>query len=102
MDLHEHGDLRPLVEAIIAYENGGYRYPRYVVDKGLEMAGVPPEREVAKTDTVKGSAAATAVTTIAALAPHFAGADWKVAVVFVLAVAILTVLGVVLWRGKRP
>lgn len=102
LDLHEYGDLRPLVEAIIAYENEGYRYPRYVVDKGLEMAGVLPERRVARTDTVKGSAVATAATTVAAVVPQLAGADWRVAVVVVLVVAALAVLGVLIWRGKRP
>lgn len=102
LDLHEYRDLRPLVEAIIAYENDGYRYPRHVVDKALEMAGVPPERKVVKTDTVRGSAVATAATTVAAVAPQLAGADWRVAVAVVLVVAVLAFLGIVFWRGKRP
>ena len=40
LNMHDFGDLRPIVEAIIAHENAGYRYPAAVVEEGLRLAGV--------------------------------------------------------------
>ena len=45
LDVHDYTTLRPLVDAIIAHENAGYRYPDAVVDKGLALAGVTPDGE---------------------------------------------------------
>lgn len=69
IDLQDYAVLKPLVEAIIAHENAGYRYPKDVVDKGLEMAGVVPP---VQKSTVKAAAtnpkviAATVVSTATA------------------------------------
>ena len=38
LDLRDYETLRNLVEAIIAHENAGYRYPQHVVAAGLQMA----------------------------------------------------------------
>lgn len=63
LDLHQYGDLRPLVEAIIAFENAGYAYPDAVLDKGLLLAGVePPQKDLSDTRTIKGAKLATAAT----------------------------------------
>lgn len=40
LDVHRYDTMKPLVEAIIAYENKGYVYPEAVVDAGLALAGV--------------------------------------------------------------
>lgn len=40
INLHEFRRLHPLVVAIIAHENAGYRYPAEVVEEGLRLAGV--------------------------------------------------------------
>lgn len=42
LDLHRYEHMRPLVEAIIAHENRGYRYSGAVVDEGLKLAGIVP------------------------------------------------------------
>lgn len=41
INLHDYRVLRPLIVAIIAHENAGYRYPADVIDEGLRLAGVP-------------------------------------------------------------
>lgn len=47
LDLHRYEAMRPLIEAIVAHENAGYRYPSAVIDKGLMLAGIePPARKV--------------------------------------------------------
>jgi xanthosine utilization system XapX-like protein len=43
LDVHDYTTLRPLVDAIIAHENAGHRYPDAIVDKGLALAGVTPD-----------------------------------------------------------
>lgn len=53
LDLHDYDDLYPLVVALIAHENAGYKYPKAVVDAGLRLAGVEPK--------VKASRSAEAV-----------------------------------------
>lgn len=40
INLHEYRILRPLVAAIIAHENAGYRYNDDVMEEGLRLAGV--------------------------------------------------------------
>lgn len=40
LDLDRAAVMRPLVEAIIAHENNGYRYPASIIDEGLRLAGV--------------------------------------------------------------
>lgn len=106
IDTHDYEDLRMLVEAIISHENGGYRYQRHIVDRGLELAGVtPPPRPVVSTDTVRGSTAATTATAVAGslatVAPQLWGLDWRVAVAVVVAVAVAALVGVALWRARR-
>lgn len=53
LDLHQYETLRPLVEAIIAYENAGYAYPRAVVDAGLALAGIKPKASVVTVEQKK-------------------------------------------------
>jgi hypothetical protein len=38
--LHQYDCLQPLVQAIIAHENAGYRYAPEIVEEGLRLAGV--------------------------------------------------------------
>lgn len=40
INLHEYRRMLPLVVAIIAHENAGYRYPAEIVEEGLRLAGV--------------------------------------------------------------
>lgn len=103
LNLHDYDVLRRLVEAIIAHENAGYRYPSHVVDKGLELAGVIPtdHRAVIATDTVRGSTAATVATAVGAVVPQLAGLDWRLAVAIVLSIAVAAVIGVTVWRSRR-
>lgn len=107
LDMHDYAHLRPLVEAIIAHENAGYRYPQHVIDRGLELAGVvsSTRQSVVATDTVRGSTAATTATAVsgavATVAPQLWGLDWRVALAIVVAVAIAALLGVILWRSQR-
>lgn len=47
INVHDYSVMKPLVEAIIAHECAGYRYPAAVIDKGLLLAGIePPARKV--------------------------------------------------------
>lgn len=47
ISVHDYAVMRPMVEAIIAHENAGYRYPAAVIDKGLMLAGIePPTKKV--------------------------------------------------------
>ena len=63
LDLHRYEDLRPIVEAIIAFECDGYAYPEAVVDKGLVLAGVePPPKSLQSSRTIRGAQVATAAT----------------------------------------
>ena len=75
INVHEYGDLRPLVEAIIAFEQKKFRYPDVVIDKALVLAGVePPMRSLQKSRTIKGAQIATATTVAAPALPAFL--DW--------------------------
>ena len=61
--LKSYADMKPLVEAMIAFENAGYAYPDAVIDKGLVLAGIePPPKDLQKTRTIKGAQVATAAT----------------------------------------
>lgn len=67
LDLHQYDAMRPLVEAIVAHENAGYRYPAAVIDKGLLLAGLePPKRRVvnAAADKAKTTVAVAAGGTV--------------------------------------
>lgn len=57
LDLHRYEDLFPLVEAIIAFENAGHKYPKDVVDAGLRLAGVEPKVKPLRTVETAGAAA---------------------------------------------
>lgn len=103
LDFHRHEHLRPVVEAIIAHECAGYRYPAAVVDEGLTLAGVPPEPAAAATRSgtaraaagtaAAGVTAAAAVEAVAVVGPHLGMAaelaravgPWVVALLVVLA-----------------
>lgn len=68
LDLHDYETLRKLTEAIIRHENGkgpldniNSWYKASIVEKGLELAGVPkPLKEVAKVPVTKETSGATA------------------------------------------
>lgn len=64
LDFHEYDVLRPLVEAIIAHENSGYKYPKVIVDAGLKMAGVisPHQNMLARPEAVGGAVGGVGVT----------------------------------------
>ncbi|WP_434523867.1 hypothetical protein [Photorhabdus asymbiotica] len=67
MDLHQYHIIRPLVEAIIAQENGkgplrnlNTWYSNEIIDEGLRRAGVvKPVKEVTKIPVTKETASAT-------------------------------------------
>lgn len=44
LDMDSVEVMRPLVVAIIAHENAGYRYPDRVIDEGLRLAGIANAR----------------------------------------------------------
>ncbi len=69
IDVHQYARMRPLVVAIIAHENAGYRFPDDVVEEGLRLAGVvkptaplvavaPATRRAAVTAATVGGASA--------------------------------------------
>lgn len=64
LDVQSHGDMRPLVEAIIRHENGQQPYTPAQIDAGLVLAGIePPAVPLAATRTVKGGQTAAVGTT---------------------------------------
>lgn len=110
VDLHRHGQLRPMVEAIIAHECGGLAYPTAVIDRALTLAGVPPPapatlRQVATTTgTGRGAVAVgtAGMATVAAQAAPAIQALGGLAPMVAIAVIIAAILGVLLWRLRRP
>ncbi|MBW6400411.1 structural protein [Roseomonas sp. HJA6] len=110
IDLHRHTHLRPLVEAIIAHECAGLTYPAAVIGRALTMAGVPPAapetlRQVATTTgTGRGAVAvgAAGVATVAAQAAPAIQALGGLAPMIAIAVILAAILGVLLWRLRRP
>jgi len=44
LDLHSYAHVRPLIEAMILHENGRQPYSAEVIDRGLEMAGIAPDK----------------------------------------------------------
>lgn len=70
INLHEYTRLRPLVVAIIAHENAGYRYSDDVVEEGLRLAGVvkPGPAPLVAVPKAATTAAVTAATTGGAVA----------------------------------
>lgn len=61
VDVHRYEVLRPLVVAIVRFENGMQPYSDAQIDKALALAGVePPAKPLSQSRTVKGSQAATA------------------------------------------
>lgn len=64
IDVHRYEIMRPLVEAIIAHENGSQPYTPAQIDKGLVLAGIePPAKPLASTGTMRGAKVAAAATT---------------------------------------
>lgn len=58
VDVYRYEVMRPLVEAIIAHECAGYRYPEGVINEGLRLAGIKvPLRSPAKSRTAAGVSA---------------------------------------------
>jgi hypothetical protein len=110
VDLHRHDQLRPMVEAIIAHECAGLAYPPAVIDRALTLAGVPPPapetlRQVATTTgTGRGAVAvgAAGVATVAAQAAPAIQALGGLAPMVAIAVILAAILGVLLWRLRRP
>ncbi len=110
IDLHRHDHLRPLVEAIIHHECAGLTYPAGVIDRALTIAGVPPPapetlRQVATTTgTGRGAVAvgAAGVATVAAQAAPAIQALNSLAPIVAIAVILAAILGVLLWRLRRP
>lgn len=56
VDFTDFDVLKSVVEAIIAFECAGYRYPDHVITRGLEMVGVVP-KNVQLTKTRSGKTA---------------------------------------------
>ena len=110
VDLHRHDQLRPMVEAIIGHECAGLAYPTTVIDRAMTMAGVPPPvpetlRQVATTTgTGRGAVAvgAAGVATVAAQAAPAIQALGSLAPMVAIAVILAAILGVLLWRLRRP
>lgn len=70
LDMQRYGDIEPLVTAIIAHENAGYKYPQAVIDEGLKLAGiVNTPKPPARTRTIKAVAASGVGTTGLAIEP---------------------------------
>lgn len=69
IDVHRYEITRPLVEAIIAHENGEQPYTAAQIDAGLVLAGIePPRRPLARTRTVRGGQAAGGAAALGPLA----------------------------------
>jgi hypothetical protein len=63
INMHSYVDLKAVVAAIIAQENGQQPYTATQLDKALVLAGVePPVQSLQQTRTVKGGQTATAAT----------------------------------------
>lgn len=65
LDMHSYDHLRPVVEAIIAHECAGYKYPAATVDEGLRRAGVVPAKKSIMSEPGAKPAAATAAVAVA-------------------------------------
>lgn len=61
LDLHRYEDLKPLIEAMIDFENTGHGHPYSAqqIDRALELAGVPRPKPAAIADTEVIAAAST-------------------------------------------
>jgi hypothetical protein len=74
IDVHQYDTLRPMIEAMIDFENKGtgHPYSPAQIDKALILAGVePPQKPLAKTGTIKGTQVAAGglgLSTVSALA----------------------------------
>lgn len=74
IDVHQYDTLRPMIEAMIDFENKGTSHPysNAQIDKALVLAGVePPQKPLAKTGTIKGAQVAAGglgLSTVSALA----------------------------------
>lgn len=61
LDVYDYTTMRGLVEAIIAHENAGYRYPPDEIEAGLRLAGIePPQTHPMASKTLLGAGAAVA------------------------------------------
>lgn len=74
VNVHEYRRLRPIVEAIIAHENGRQPYSPEVIEEGLRLAGVVNPTEARLVPAPKAAAAAKAQTATAAALTAGAGA----------------------------
>jgi hypothetical protein len=113
LDFHTHAHLRPVVEAIIAHECDGWRYPAAVVDEAMTLAGVPPATAavalrsgtaVAATGTAAVAVGSTAIVeVIQAAAPGLpAVADLARAVgPWVVALLVVLAAGWFVWQRTR-
>lgn len=108
LNMHCYGNLKPLVTAIIRYENGQQPYTAAQIDKALVLAGVePPPKNLQQTRTVKGGQAATAATvglgalesikdgldpardTLQTLAPYLDIAKWLLLVITLIGIGVM-------------
>ena len=110
LDFHRFEHLRPVVEAMIGFENGIQPYTDAQIDKALVLAGVePPERPLGKTRTVRGARVAAGGTVAAgaaeAIRGHLAEAQGAVAQLvpylgiarWIMLALVLVGIGVVVW-----
>lgn len=66
INLHDYRFLRPMVEAIIQFENGEQPYSAAQIDKALVLAGVEPEKKpISSSRTVVGTTVAATTGTAA-------------------------------------
>lgn len=57
LDIDSRAVMRPLIVAIIAHENAGFRYPSGIIDDGLRLAGIAdaPPRALLSDGQVQGA-----------------------------------------------
>lgn len=69
LEIDSQAVMRPLVVAIIAHENAGYRYPDSVIDAGLRLAGIADARpqSLLKSGEVQGALATAPLVAVSAL-----------------------------------
>jgi hypothetical protein len=107
IDLHDYNYLKPLVVAIIAHENSNYAYSDAVVDKGLALAGVVPEKpkSLQKSRTVKGAQVAGGATVLSMVTEAVRQAEPAIPMIqaalqyapWVVAMLALAGIGLVVW-----
>lgn len=111
IDVTDYATAKAIVDAIIAMECDGYRYPDGVVDAGLRLAGIePPARGVVETGTVRGAATVAGAAAGAGVAVEIAQAATPYAAVlqtlaqnspWLIVFSIVAALAYVVWSRSR-